>query len=95
MSDRETGPPTADTIGIALIARDQGGDVTGCGTLRPPDDGVECFMPFKNQPQAVAPPSHPVSISPGGSSQAAAAAWRIRAAAAAPGSSTPRATSPT
>lgn len=40
-------------------------------------------------------PSQPVSISPGGSAQAAAAACRIRAAAAAPGSSTPRATSPT
>ncbi len=34
MPDQETEPPTAETISVFLIARDPGGDATGCGALR-------------------------------------------------------------
>ncbi|XRQ09543.1 GNAT family N-acetyltransferase [Actinomadura welshii] len=40
MPDQETEPPTAETIGIFLIARNADGDATGCGALRPLDDGT-------------------------------------------------------
>ncbi|WP_033435210.1 GNAT family N-acetyltransferase [Saccharothrix syringae] len=39
MPDRETEPTTAETISVFLIARDAGGDATGCGALRLLGDG--------------------------------------------------------
>jgi len=39
MPDQETEPPTAETISVFLVARDQGGDATGCGALRLLGDG--------------------------------------------------------
>lgn len=40
MPDQETEPPTAETIGVFLIARDPDGHATGCGALRPLGDGT-------------------------------------------------------
>jgi len=40
MPDQEAEPPTAETISVFLIARDPGGDATGCGALRLLDDGA-------------------------------------------------------
>ncbi|WP_434446655.1 GNAT family N-acetyltransferase [Lentzea sp. E54] len=40
MPDQETEPPTAETISVFLIARDPGGDATGCGALRLLGDGT-------------------------------------------------------
>lgn len=80
---------------LALVMAGRGLAIVPASTGQPRPHGRPASGPVARTTQAVALPSHPVSISPGGSPQAAAAACRIRAAAAAPGSSTPRATSPT
>lgn len=40
LPDQETDPPTADTVGVFLIARDLNGDATGCGALRLLENGT-------------------------------------------------------
>ncbi|MEE1939188.1 GNAT family N-acetyltransferase [Streptomyces sp. TRM 70361] len=40
MEDQEPEAPTAETIDVYVIARDAGGEATGCGALRFLDDGT-------------------------------------------------------
>ncbi|KIH98507.1 GCN5 family acetyltransferase [Streptomonospora alba] len=52
MPDQETEPPTAETVSVFLIARDPGGDATGCGALRLLDDGTAEIKRMYVTPQA-------------------------------------------
>ncbi|GAA4697289.1 Acetyltransferase (GNAT) family protein [Promicromonospora umidemergens] len=52
MPDQETDKPTAETVSVFLVARDQEGAAIGCGALRLLEDGTAEFKRMYVDPEA-------------------------------------------